>query len=163
MSNSLQPHELRHARLPCPSLTPGVCSNSCPLSQWCHPTISSSVIHFSSCPQTFPASLSFLIVPIHSPIFGDQWDEKEMKWDGAVRKVRRKIRPQWYPRIPKKEVLEKSCPHYQMMLITHLGWRADARGQMWLRELEYFLFWEFLCSWWYGEWVISWEWGWRES
>ena len=52
---------LQHARLPCPSPTPGACSNSCPSSQWCHPTISSSVIPFSSCPQSFPASGSFLI------------------------------------------------------------------------------------------------------
>ena len=58
MSDSLQPHGLQHARLPCPSPTPGACSNSCP-SQWCHPTISSSVIPFSSCPQFFPASGSF--------------------------------------------------------------------------------------------------------
>ena len=59
MSNSLQPHGLQHARLPCPSLSPGECSNSCPLSWWCHPTISSSVIPFSSCLQSFPASRSF--------------------------------------------------------------------------------------------------------
>ena len=50
------PHGLQHVRLRCPSLSPGVCSNSCPLSWWCHPTISSSVSAFSSCPQTFPAS-----------------------------------------------------------------------------------------------------------
>ena len=49
MSNSLQPHWLQHARLPCPSPFPRVCSNLCPLSWWCHPTISSSVIPFSSC------------------------------------------------------------------------------------------------------------------
>ena len=59
MSNSLQSHGLQHARLPCPSPSPGICSNSCPLSWWCHPTISSSVIPFSSCPQSFPASGSF--------------------------------------------------------------------------------------------------------
>ena len=59
MSNSLQPHEQQHTRLPCPSLSPRVCSNSCPLSWWCHPTISSSVITFSSCPQSFPTSGSF--------------------------------------------------------------------------------------------------------
>ena len=59
MSNSLRPHELQHTRLPCPSLSPRVCSNSCPLSQWCHPTISSPVIPFSSCPQSFSASGSF--------------------------------------------------------------------------------------------------------
>ena len=55
MSDSLQPHEPQHARLPCPSPTPGIYSNPCPLSQWCHPPISSSVIPFSSCPQSFPA------------------------------------------------------------------------------------------------------------
>ena len=59
MSNSLWPHGLQHARLPCPPPTPRACSNSCPLSQWCHPAISSSVIPFSSCLQSFPASGSF--------------------------------------------------------------------------------------------------------
>ena len=58
MSDSLWPHGLQHARLPSPP-SPGACSNSCPLSQWCHPTISFSVIPFSSCPQSFPASGSF--------------------------------------------------------------------------------------------------------
>ena len=58
MSNSLRPHGLQHARLPCPSPTPGGCSNSCPSSRWCHP-ISSSVIPFSSWLQSFPASGSF--------------------------------------------------------------------------------------------------------
>ena len=59
MFDSLRPHELQHARPPCPSPTPRVHSNSCPLSQWCHPAISSSVITFSSCPQSLPASESF--------------------------------------------------------------------------------------------------------
>ena len=59
MSNSLLSHGLQHVRFPCPSLSLQVCSNSCPLSQWCHPTISSSVTAFSSCPQFFPASGSF--------------------------------------------------------------------------------------------------------
>ena len=59
MSDSLWPHELQHTRLPCPSPTPGACSNSCPSSQWCHPTISFSVNPFSSCLQCFPASGSF--------------------------------------------------------------------------------------------------------
>ena len=61
MSDSLQPHWLQHTRPPCPSPTPGAYSNSCPLSQWCHSTISSSVIPFSSQPQSFPASGSFLM------------------------------------------------------------------------------------------------------
>ena len=58
-SSSLWPHELQHARPPCPSPTPGVHPNSCASSPWCHPAISSSVIPFSSCPQSLPASVSF--------------------------------------------------------------------------------------------------------
>ena len=59
MSNSLQPHGLQHTRLPCPSQSPRDCSNSCPLNRLCHPTILSSVVPFSSCLQSFPASESF--------------------------------------------------------------------------------------------------------
>ena len=66
VSNSLRPHGLWHTRLPCPSLSPGICSNSCPWTQWCHPTISSSVALLSSCLQSFPASGSFLM----SQLFG---------------------------------------------------------------------------------------------
>ena len=58
VSDSLQPHESQHASPPCPSLTPGVHSDSCPSSQWCHPAISSSVVPFSSCLQSLPASES---------------------------------------------------------------------------------------------------------
>ena len=59
MSDSVQPHESQHARPPCPSPVPGVHSESCPLSWWCHPAISPSVVPFSSCLQSFPASESF--------------------------------------------------------------------------------------------------------
>ena len=59
MSNSLRPHEPQHTRPPCPSPAPGVHPNPCPLSWWCHPTISSSVVPFFSCPQSFPTSGSF--------------------------------------------------------------------------------------------------------
>ena len=59
VSDSLRPHESQHARPPCPSPTPGVHSDSCPSSPWCHPAISSSVIPFSSCPQSLPASGCF--------------------------------------------------------------------------------------------------------
>ena len=59
VSESLWPHELQHARPPCPSPTPGVHSDSCPSNQWCYPAISSSVVPFSSCPQSPPASESF--------------------------------------------------------------------------------------------------------
>ena len=59
VSDSLQPHGLQHARLSCPSPSPRACSNSCPLSGWCHPTILSYINPFSSCPQSFPASRTF--------------------------------------------------------------------------------------------------------
>ena len=59
LSDFLRPHELQHTRPPCPSPSPGACSNSCPLIWRYHPTISSSVVPFSSCPQSFPASWSF--------------------------------------------------------------------------------------------------------
>ena len=64
MSDSLLPHGPQHARPPCPLTTPGVYPNSCPLSRWCHPTISSSVVPFSSCPQSFPASGSFQMIQL---------------------------------------------------------------------------------------------------
>jgi len=67
--DSLRPHELQHARPPCPSPTPGVHPNPCLLNQWCHPTISSSVVPFSSCPQSFPASGSFQM----SQLFTNRW------------------------------------------------------------------------------------------
>ena len=67
MSNSLRPHRLQHARPPCPSPTPRVYSNSCPLSWWCHPTISSSVTPFSSCSQSLPASGSFQMSQFFAP------------------------------------------------------------------------------------------------
>ena len=59
VSNSLWPHESQHARPPCPSPIPGIYSNSCPLSRWCHSAISSFIVLFSSCPQSFTASESF--------------------------------------------------------------------------------------------------------
>ena len=66
MSNSLQPHGPKHVRPSCPSPTPGVYSNSCLLSRWCHPTISSSVVPFSSCPKSFPVSGSFQMSQLFS-------------------------------------------------------------------------------------------------
>ena len=69
LSDFLWPHELQPFRPPCPSPTPGVYPNSCPLSQWCHPTISSSLVPFSSHPQSFPASRSFQM----SQLFAIRW------------------------------------------------------------------------------------------
>ena len=66
VSDSLRPHELQHARPPCPSPTPGVHSNSLPLSRWCHPAISASVVPFSSCPQSLPSGYCFCFGSIPS-------------------------------------------------------------------------------------------------
>ena len=66
VSDYLRPHESQHARPPCPSPTPGVHSDSCPSSQWCHPAISSSVVPLSSCPQSLPASESFPVSQLFS-------------------------------------------------------------------------------------------------
>ena len=82
VSDSLPPHGLKHSRLPYPSPTPGTCSNSCPLSWWCYPTISSSVIPFSFCLQSFPASGSFPM----SQFFvsgGQSW--RDCLWEIPVR------------------------------------------------------------------------------
>ena len=73
VSDSLQPHGLQHARPPCPSPTPGVYSNSCPLSRQYHPTISSSAISFSSCLQSFPASRSFPMSQFFTPRGQKYW------------------------------------------------------------------------------------------
>ena len=67
MSDYLQPHDPQHTRTSCPSPTPGVYPNPCPLCWWCHPIISSSVIPFSSCPQSFPASGSFQMSRLSAP------------------------------------------------------------------------------------------------
>ena len=67
ISDSLWPHGLQYTRLPCPSPSPEVCSNSCALSRWWHPTMSSSVVPFSSCPQSFPASGSFPVSWLFAP------------------------------------------------------------------------------------------------
>ena len=77
--NSLRPHGLQHSRLPCPSPTPGDCSNSCPLSKWCHPTISSSVILFSSCLQSFPASGSFSMSQV-TKVLEFQFQHQSFQW-----------------------------------------------------------------------------------
>ena len=95
VSDSLWPHELQHARLPCPSPTPRVHSNSCPSSRWCHPAISSSVVHF--CPQTLPASESFPmsqlfawggqsigVSPLASLLPKNTQDRSPLEWTGWI-------------------------------------------------------------------------------
>ena len=108
MSDSLRPHESQHARLPCPSPSPGVCSNSCPLSQWFHPTSSSSVSPFSSYTQSFPESVfssesalhirwpeywSFSFSTSLSSEYSWYWNSqihRDRKWTGGQRNLRGK-------------------------------------------------------------------------
>ena len=81
--DSLQPHALQQARPPCPSPTPGVYSNSCPLSQWCHPTLSSSVVPFSYCLQSFPASDLFKwVTSLHqvTEVLAFQLQHQSFQW-----------------------------------------------------------------------------------
>ena len=85
VSDSLRPHELQHARPPCPSPTPGVHSDSCPSSQWCHPAISSSVIPFSSCPRSLPASKSFPMSQLFA--WGGQSTGVSASWETDGEKV----------------------------------------------------------------------------
>ena len=83
ISNSLQPHESQHARPPCPSQTLGFYSNSCPSSQWCHPAISSSVVLFSSCSQSLPASGSFptsQLFPEMAKVLEFQLQHQSFQW-----------------------------------------------------------------------------------
>ena len=80
VSNSLRPHGRQRARLPCPSPTPRACSNSCPLNQWCHLTISSSVVPFSSCLQFFPASGSFPMSQLFASGGQSQLQHQSLQW-----------------------------------------------------------------------------------
>ena len=109
VSNSLQPHESQHARHPSPSPTPGVHSHSRPSSQWCHPTISSSVIPFSFCPQSLPASESFPMSQLFAwggqstgvsalaslRIGSSKWNEVNLSWAPAPRAF---VLPLYYSR-----------------------------------------------------------------
>ena len=107
LSDSLQPIELHLTRLPCPSPSPRVCSNSCPLSQWCHPNISSSGAPFSSCLQFFPASRSFPMSQLFTS--GDQnigeGNGKPLQyscllrtpWMNILKKTKQKLIQSWFP------------------------------------------------------------------
>ena len=85
MSNSLRPHELQNTRSPCPSPTPGVYPNPCPLSSWCDPTISSSAIPFSSYPQSFPASGSLQMNQLFTSVLPmNTQDWSPLGWTGWI-------------------------------------------------------------------------------
>ena len=111
VSDSLRPLELQHARPPCPSPSPGVYPNSCPLSRWCRPTITSSVVPFSSCLQSFPTSGSFQMsqLKMHS-ICQQIW--KAYQWP------KDRKRSVFIP-IPKKGNAKESSDYCTIVLISH--------------------------------------------
>ena len=146
MSNSLRPHKSQHARLPCPSPTPGVYPNSCPSSWWCHSAISSSVIPFSSCPQSFPALMSFpmsqlftwggqsigvsasksvlLWRPHHYPVWG-MFEMTIPGWgiDSIKMKITQKITHFIYPQIYKMFTWNKEEAPTNLLCLFITAWR----------------------------------------
>ena len=111
MYHSLQLHELHYARLPCPSCTPGAYSNSCPLNHWCHPTISSSVIPFSSCLHSFPTRRSSDLV-----CGCERWTIKKAEhWRIDAFQLwcwRRLLRVPWTARRSNQSILKEISPEY---------------------------------------------------
>ena len=138
MLNSLWPHGLQHTRLPCPSLSPRVCSNSCPLSQYCHPTISSSVVPFSFCLQSFPASGSFPVSQLFASggqIIGFSSSISSANgYSGLV-----SFRADWFDLLAVQETLSKAdaiWPHLKRLTMTLTP--AFTLGSRWIPILQAF-------------------------
>ena len=102
VSDSLWPHGLQHSRLLCPSLSPRVCSNSCPLSQWCYPTISSSAAHFSFCPQSFPRLSSQVAQTVKNLPAMQETRVQSLGWEHTLEKGK------------EGNLLQYSCPENPM-------------------------------------------------
>ena len=120
MSHSLQPHGLPHARLPCPSLSPRVCSNSCALSQWCHSTISSCVIPFS-CPQSFPASKSFsneLALCFRCPKYWNFSLSPSNQHSGLI-----SFRIDWFDLLAVQGSLKSLLQYHSLFFLIYFNWR----------------------------------------
>ena len=131
MSNSLWPHGLQHARLPCPSLSPKVCSNSYPLVRWCHPTISFSVAPFS-CPQSFPASESFPVSQLLTSIL-KYWSfifsiSPSSEYSGLI-----SFRNDWFDSLLSKGLLRV---FFSIEIQKHqfFGTRSNIHIHTWLQE-----------------------------
>ena len=110
MSNSLQPHGLQHARLPFPSPSPRACSDPCPLSQWCHPTISSSVFPFSSCLQSFPALVfsNESAFPIRWPKYWSFSISPSNEYSGLI-----SFRIDWFDLLAVQKTLKSLLQHHR--------------------------------------------------
>ena len=123
---TLRSHGLQHARLPCSSPSPGACSTSRPLSQWCHLTISSSVAHFSSCPQSFPASGSFPMSRFFQWVISSHQVAK-VYWNFSISPSneysgRIAFRIDWFDLLPVQETLKSSpAPQFKSINSSVLG------------------------------------------
>ena len=138
MSSPLLPHGLQHARLPCLSPSPGTCSNSCPLSQWCHPTISSSVVPFS-CLQSFPTSES--VLPIRWPKYWSFSISPSNEFSGLISfridwvdlAVQGTLKSLLQPHSLKASILEKEMAAYSSIFAWRIpmdreAWQATVHG-----------------------------------
>ena len=141
MFNSLWSHGLQQASLPCPLLSSRVCSNSCPLSQWCHPTISSSVALFSSCPQSFPASVSFSMSRLFTsggpsigasasvfPMNIQDWFQHWLLWSPCSPRKSPEFSPT--PQLISFNSLTLSLPHGPTLTSTHDYWKTHSFDNM---------------------------------
>ena len=140
MSNFLQPHGLQQARPPYPLLSPRACSNSCPLSQWCHPTISSSIVPFSSCLQSLPASGLFLTIETEPSIYPKEI--KSLSWSNICH-------PPMFFSLPTKVCLVKAMVFPVVNPNGNQSWiftgRTDAEAEttiLWLPDVKNWLMWK---------------------
>ena len=141
MSDSLRPHGQQHARLPCPSPTPRACSNSCPLNQWCHPTISSSVIPFS-CLQSFPAAGSFPTESVLHIRWPKYWSfsfsisiSPSSEHSGLI-----SFRMDWFDLLVVQETLKSLLQHHSsehQFFVTQLSLWSNSHIHTWLLEKPY--------------------------
>ena len=145
MSDPLHPCGLQHARLPCPSLSPRVCSNSCPLSLWYHPTISSSITSFSSCPQSSPVSGVFPMAQLFSSVLELQLQHQSFQWIFRVDFLYDRL--VWSPCCPRDSQESSPAPQFK-----HSLWHSSfflvqfSHPYMTTRKIIASTRWTFVCK-----------------